>query len=69
VTFAYCNEANPSGISYSIMLGDALVYMDGNAVDFLFTTYDGSRYTYPYYYDTQNSMIYYSRELKKVGNL
>jgi len=67
--FAYCNEANLSGTSYTIMLDDALIYMDGYAVDFIFTTYDGNRYTYPYYYDTQNSTIYYSRELKKINNL
>jgi hypothetical protein len=68
-TFAYCNNANVSGTSYSIMLNDALIYMNGYPVDFYFTTYDANRYTYPYYYNTQNRTIYYSRELKKIGAL
>ena len=68
-TSAYCNDASLNGTSYSIMLDDSLIYMNGYPVEFLFTTYDGDRYRYPYYYDIQNSTIYYSRELKKEGNL
>jgi hypothetical protein len=68
-TFVYCGDASLSGTSYSIMLDDAVVYMDGYPVDFFFTTYDGNRYTYPYYVDTVNNTIYYSRELKKNGSL
>lgn len=68
-TFAYCNDASLSGTSHSIMLDNALIYMNGYPVEFLFTTYDGNRYSYPFYYNTQISTIYYSRELKKIGNL
>ena len=68
-TFARSNEAVISGQSHSIMLMDSRVYMGGYPVDFIFTTYDNNRYTYPYYYDAQGASIYYSRELKKIGSL
>jgi hypothetical protein len=68
-TFAYCNDASIEGTSHSIMLDKALIYMSGYPVEFIFTTYDNNRQNYPYYFDTQNSTIYYSSELKKIGSL
>lgn len=68
-TYAYCGNASLSGTSYSIMLDDAVIYMDGTSVKFYFTTYDGNRDTYPYYFDSVNGIIYYSREVKKIGSL
>jgi hypothetical protein len=67
--FALGETARISGKSYSLMLSDALINMGGNQVKFIFTTYDGNRYTYPYYYNSQSGSIHYSREMKKVGNL
>lgn len=58
-SFSYCNVASFSGTSHTIMLDNALIYMDGYQVNFIFTTYDVNRYNYPYYYDTQNSIIYF----------
>ena len=36
--------------------------------NYIFTTYDGDRYGWPYYYDDVNQTLYYSGELKKVGS-
>jgi len=67
-TLAAGGTLTVSGKSYSLMLNDAVVYMGGNQVRFYFTTYDGNRYTYPYYYDATKQMIYRNYELKKLGN-
>lgn len=64
---AQTNSGTLKGISYEIMLNDASAYVDGFPVSGLFTTYDGNRSSYPYYYDIGSSSIYYSMELKKVG--
>ena len=61
------NSANLSGNSFSLMLGDTSTLIDGELFQLLFTTYDGDRYSLPYYYSS--GIIYYSRELKKVGSL
>jgi hypothetical protein len=42
--------------------------MSGNQVDFIFTTYDGNRYTFPYYNDIALSMVRCSGEMKKIGS-
>ena len=42
--------------------------MSGHLVEFGFTTYDGNRYSIPYY-DEYQGYYYISRELKKIGNL
>ena len=57
-----------SGKSYSLMFNDAVINMSGYQVRFLFTTYDGNRNTFPYFYNAAEQMIYYSRELKKIGS-
>jgi len=67
ISIANANSANLSGMSSSLMLADASTLVNGTLVRFLFTTYDGDRYSYPYYYSGGN--IYYSRELKKIGSL
>ncbi len=67
-TVTVAETLNISGKSYSLMLNDSVVYMSGYEVRHYFTTYDANRYTYPYYYDATHGIIYYSRELKKIGS-
>ena len=61
------NSAVVSGSSYSLMLADASALVEGELFRFLFTTYDGDRYSLPYYYGS--GYISYSREFKKIGSL
>jgi hypothetical protein len=55
-------------MSYSISFYEASTYVGKSLVGFYFTTYDGDRYGIPLYnYD--GGYYYFSRELKKSGNL
>jgi hypothetical protein len=51
------------------MFTDAIINMEGYPVKFLFTTYDNNRYGYPYYYNSIEGTIHYSKELTKIGTL
>jgi len=63
---AFGNDATLSGTSFSIELGDAETDIGAN---YLFTTYDGDRYGWPYFYDDPNDTLYWSSELKRVGSM
>ena len=67
---AEMNSATIKGTSYEIALADAYKYIGSDFLEFFFTTYDYDRYSVPYYdYDPYSGMVYYSRELKKIGSL
>ena len=66
VSIASGNSAGLSGTSFSLMLGETSFYFNGALYQFYFTTYDGSRYSYPYYFS--GSSILTSRELKKIDS-
>jgi hypothetical protein len=68
-TFAFGETLVVTGKSYSLLLNDALINMNGTQVKYIFTTYDGNRSAYPYYHDAKKGILYYSREMKKIGNL
>ncbi len=63
---ALANEALFSGTAFSLVLDDAVIGNGGIAEEIIFTTYDGNLLALPLQYDSQNSTLYYSRELKKV---
>jgi hypothetical protein len=67
-TFAFAETLIISGKSHSLRLNIATINMSGHQVEFIFTTYDGNRYAYPYYYDSAIGMIHYSNEMKKIGS-
>ena len=60
-------SANLSGTSCSLTLGYTSFYIDQSLLQIYFTTYDGDRYSLPYYYD--DGLIYPNNELKKVSSL
>jgi hypothetical protein len=71
ITFAPTAEAETaslSGKSYSLSVHKSSIVVQGYPYEIHFTTYDGNRFSLPYYYDTSTGIIHYSNEWKKTGS-